>query len=394
MDCWESTPRIAFLSPERGSGKTRALEVTEPLVPNPVHAVNVSPAYLFRKVSDEEHGLPTILYDEVDNLFDRKAQDTAEVRALLNAGHRKGAVAGRCINVGNVVKTEELPAYCAVAFAGLGNLPDTIASRCVIVDMQRRAPNEKVEPFRLRIHLPQGEDIFDALRGWCASISHKVAGAEPVMPDSVTDRDADCWEPLLAIADAAGGEWPKRARAAAIHLLARDTVRTTGVQLLSDLRDIFFGTERLATATILNRLINLPESPWAEANRGKPINEYGLSSRLRKYGIKPKVIRFGEETARGYAAADMRDAWTRYLPPPQSVTSVTPKHAVTPETEKTAENQGEEGQCYAVTDVTDYGGGGVTVTGRRGNGSAVSHDPFGSLRNPSLRLARTDGDAA
>src|SRR5687768_12243318 len=54
MDCWESTPRIAFLSAERGSGKTRALEITEALVPNPVHAVNVTPAYLFRKVGDED----------------------------------------------------------------------------------------------------------------------------------------------------------------------------------------------------------------------------------------------------------------------------------------------------------------------------------------------------
>jgi hypothetical protein len=48
MDAWESTPRIAFLSPEAASGKTRALEVSELLVPNPVEAVNVSPAYLFR----------------------------------------------------------------------------------------------------------------------------------------------------------------------------------------------------------------------------------------------------------------------------------------------------------------------------------------------------------
>jgi hypothetical protein len=28
MECWESTPRFAFLSPEPGSGKSRALEVT------------------------------------------------------------------------------------------------------------------------------------------------------------------------------------------------------------------------------------------------------------------------------------------------------------------------------------------------------------------------------
>ena len=68
MDAWDSTPRIAFLSPEPGSGKSRALEVTELLVPRPVHAVNTSSAYLFRKV-DDAAGKPTILYDEIDTVF-------------------------------------------------------------------------------------------------------------------------------------------------------------------------------------------------------------------------------------------------------------------------------------------------------------------------------------
>ena len=94
MDLWESPPRIAFLSPEPGSGKSRALEVTEPLVPMPVHAVNTSPAYLFRKVAEPE-GLPTLLYDEIDTVFGPKAKDNEDVRGMLNAGHRKGAKAGR-----------------------------------------------------------------------------------------------------------------------------------------------------------------------------------------------------------------------------------------------------------------------------------------------------------
>src|SRR6195952_1410184 len=109
MDEWDSTPRIAFLSPEPGSGKSRALEVTEPLVPRPVHAVNTKPAYLFRKVSDEA-GAPTILYDEIDTVFGPRAKDNEEIRGMLNAGHRKGAVSGRCVVRGKIVDTEELPA--------------------------------------------------------------------------------------------------------------------------------------------------------------------------------------------------------------------------------------------------------------------------------------------
>jgi len=102
MDCWESTPRIAFVSPERGSGKTRALEITEALTPNPVHAVNVSPAYLFRKVGDEDGGRPTILYDEVDTLFGSKVQDTIgydrEQRHFTRGANRAGGLEGGMTN--------------------------------------------------------------------------------------------------------------------------------------------------------------------------------------------------------------------------------------------------------------------------------------------------------
>src|SRR5215218_8427736 len=156
MDSWESTPRIAFLSPEPGSGKSRALEVTEPLVPRPVHAVNTTPAYLFRKVSDPD-GAPTILYDEIDTLFGPKAKDNEDVRGMLNAGHRRGALAGRCVVKGKTVLTEELPAYCAVALAGLDDLPDTIDSRTIKIRMRRRAPGEKVEPWRHRVNRREAE---------------------------------------------------------------------------------------------------------------------------------------------------------------------------------------------------------------------------------------------
>jgi hypothetical protein len=142
MDAWDSTPRIAFLSPEPGSGKSRALEVTELLVPNPVEAVNVTAAYLFRKVGETS---PTILYDEIDTVFGPKAKENEEIRGLLNAGHRRGAVAGRCVVRAKSVETEEIPAYCAVALAGLGGLPDTLLSRSVVVRMRKRAPTEPIE---------------------------------------------------------------------------------------------------------------------------------------------------------------------------------------------------------------------------------------------------------
>src|SRR5215203_1558926 len=233
MDSWESTPRIAFLSAEPASGKTRALEATEPLVPNPVAAVNVSPAYLFRKVGSKE-GV-TILFDEIDTVFGPKAKDNEEIRGLLNAGHRRGAVAGRCVVKGKTVMTEELPAYCALAMAGLDDLPDTIGSRAVIIRMRRRSPKEKVEPWRHRLHAPEGEDIQVLLADWATESAGRIEW--PDMPAGVEDRKADVWEALLAVADLAGGDWTKRARDAAVALVADSMagVPTMGVRLLSDL---------------------------------------------------------------------------------------------------------------------------------------------------------------
>lgn len=319
MDAWESTPRLAFLSPEPGSGKTRALEITELLVPRSVEAVNVTPAYLFRKVAAEE-GRPTILFDEIDTVFGPKAKDNEEIRGLLNAGHRKGAVAGRCVVRGKLIETEEIPAYCGLAMAGLGDLPDTILTRSVIVRMRRRAPHERVEPYRRRDHSPDGYELRDRLAQWVGPLEDELAKARPPMPDGIVDRDADVWEPLIAIADEAGGSWPERARVAAGALVA-DSKRGTpslGIKLLADLRTVFSAdpdNDQLSTESILAALHQMEESPWGDL-RGKALDARGLAQRLRKYDVKPTTIRVLASTPKGYRREDLHDAWLRYLGPP------------------------------------------------------------------------------
>jgi Protein of unknown function (DUF3631) len=340
MGVWDSTPRIAFLSPEPGSGKSRAIEVTELLVPAPVEAVNVTPAYLFRKVGECS---PTILYDEVDTVFGPKAKDNEEIRGLLNAGHRRGAVAGRCVVRGKVVETEEIPAYCAVALAGLGGLPDTLLSRSVIVRMRRRAPSERIEQFRRREHADEGHDLRDRLAGWADAVAESLTGVWPALPPGVEDRDADVWEALLAVADKAGGSWPARARHAAVTLVAQSKASTPslGVLLLRDIKTAFADAEVMFTAELVTALNDLDEAPWAAVRKGdQPLNARYLSEHLRQYEIHPGTVRANLRTAKGYKRADFHDAWTRYLSlsPHESVTSVTTSH--------------DGAACDGVTDVT------------------------------------------
>jgi hypothetical protein len=137
----------------------------------------------------------------------------------------------------------------------------------------------------------------------------------PELPNEIQDRDADVWEPLVAIADAIGGEWPARARAAGVALVAdsKEVEASLGIRWLTDLRSIFEGEQELPSKAILDRLQGLPESPWGDLH-GKPLDERGLAKQLRAYGVKPKTIRTGAGTPRGYSRADLEDEWRRYLP--------------------------------------------------------------------------------
>ena len=141
MDFWYTTPRLAFMSAEKKSGKTRALEVTEMLTPGAILSFNASPAALVRKVAQ---GGCTILYDEIDGVFGsaKLEENNADVRSILNSGYKRGAKALRCVTGGGrKVELEELNAYAPVALAGLKGLPDTLASRSILIRLRRRAPD-------------------------------------------------------------------------------------------------------------------------------------------------------------------------------------------------------------------------------------------------------------
>lgn len=377
MALWDSTPRLAFLSAEPASGKTRALEVTELLVPNPVPTVNVSPAYLFRKVGSEEGA--TILYDEIDTVFGPRAKDNEDIRGLLNAGHRRGATTGRCVMHGKEVALEELPAYAAVALAGLGWLPDTILSRSIIIRMRRRHAGERVEPFRRRIHEVEGWRIRDQIVAWAQSLPSTIS--YPELPREIVDRDADIWESLIAVAELVGGEWPRRSREAGVALVAdgKEAEPSLGIRLLNDLRTVFDDANELSSKSVLQALHSIDEAPWSDI-RGKPLDERGLSYRLRQYGIKPKVIRIGESTPRGYARADLVDVWARYLPSPAA--SATSATSATPEAIPTTAEQSRSDSSRkntAVADVAD-----VALLGRVQRVCAHCIESDGELNEASV----------
>jgi hypothetical protein len=135
------------------------------------------------------------------------------------------------------------------------------------------------------------------------------------------DRAADTWEPLIAIADLAEGDWPARPCDAAATMTQAEAQQeedtAAGVRLLADLRQVFFaaGAEALYTSTILEALHRLEDAPWADWY-GHPLATRDLARLLRPYQVESKDIReHGTGTpCKGYVRADLHDAWARYLP--------------------------------------------------------------------------------
>jgi hypothetical protein len=320
VNSFENTPRIAFLSPEPGSGKSRALEVTEPLVVDPVPLVNGSVSYVFRRLAVEEgQPRPTLLLDEVDAIFHSKAGESAEdLRGLLNSGHRRGGFVGRSVVRGKEVLTEEWPSFGPVALAGLGDLPDTLMTRSVVIRMRRRSPTEHVKPYRTRVYEAEGHRLRQALAEWAAEVADAVRDVWPDLPESITDRNADVWEPLIAVADAAGGHWPSVARTTALFMLDEQSRKpaTLSIQLLADIRAVFGGHHAMTTNDLLDALCALETSPWGTLFKGNRIDSRYLARTLSKYEVPTNnTVRIGEIVAKGYAMHHLADAWLRYLPP-------------------------------------------------------------------------------
>lgn len=312
---FHTTPRLALLSPEPGSGKTRVLEVLELLTPNTLFAFSASVPAIFRTLADRQ---TTLLFDEVDTVFGKRGKDdqNEDLRALLNAGYRRGAKIPRCIGPQHDVRLFDV--FAAVALAGLGDLPDTVMTRAVVVRMRRRAPNEHVESFRARTHEPQGHALRERLAEWADQVGAAVGDAEPDLPAGIVDRPAEVWEPLVAVSDAAGGDWPERARAACIAICGAAGSRAVslGVRLLTDLRRVFGEVAALSTVRILDLLkgdILGDKAPWATLH-GEGLDARGLARLLNQYGVQSTKVWIGGSSVRGYRRADLWDSWERYCP--------------------------------------------------------------------------------
>jgi Protein of unknown function (DUF3631) len=315
IDAFDTTPYLALTSAEKRSGKSRMLEVLELLIHSPLAAVNMSDAVLFRVI---ESMAPTLLLDEADAIF-AGGRERDDFRGMLNAGWHRGPRAFR-MGGGNHTTLEGFAVFCPKAFAGIGDyLPDTLADRTIRVRLERRTREETVERFRRRAVVPEAEELREALAAELEPRIDELRAAWPKLPDELDDRAWDYWEPLLAIADLAGEEWGKRARAAAVELSSGEAREddSLSIQLLADIKSVFVQEEaaRFKTSELIDKLGEIEESPWGDWY-GKPISPQGLSKLLRPYRIRTMPVWVDEKTVKGYKREQFVEAWNRYLTAP------------------------------------------------------------------------------
>ena len=322
LEAFDFVAYLHIKSPMPECGKTRLLEVLEALVEHPWLTGRVTAAVLMRK-NDAEH--PVLLLDESDAAFNGEKEFAEALRGMLNSGFQRSGKASACVGQGANLTYKDFSTFGPKAIAGIGTLPPTVESRAIPVALRRRTKDEPIAKFRRREAWATAAPLRSALAATLRPALGTLKVARPAFPDLLSDRAEDVLEPLLAVADLAGGEWPHRARTAAEALMgyaaraALESDQSLTLELLADIHAIFLAKGNpscLSTEDLIKALVAVEDGPWATCTKGdKPITPHRLSRMLKAFNVKkPEKMRDGKTTFRGYERAAFTDAFARYLP--------------------------------------------------------------------------------
>jgi hypothetical protein len=206
--------------------------------------------------------------------------------------------------------------FAPVVLAGLGQKFRTstelapLRGRSIVIEM---IPTEPAETYRDRLHGPMAAHIRESLTTWCKRNYHDITGAWPDAVDGITARQAEIAEPLLMVADTAGGHWPTTARAALRDVLLGETAEPDemplGDQLMRDLETVFGEDVKLSTIDIVDALYALPGAPWKALWPSRTTAPRELAGMLAPYGIEPCPVRLDDKVLRGYHRDALQPMW-------------------------------------------------------------------------------------
>ncbi len=321
VNLFDTSPLAIINAPERACAKTLFQTVLAYLSFRPLSSSNATASALFRSV---ELWQPTLFFDEADTFF----RDNHDLQGMVNAGYKRGGFVLRSEATGDTFEPRVFSVYGAKSIAGIAlekHLPDSTMSRGIVFNMRRKLPDETV------IRLRYAEDgLFDTLSAKLTraalDYAKQIQQARPTLPEDLSDRGQDNWEPLLAIASCASDEWLAKATDAALKLSrASNESVSTGNELLADIQYVFEKqagsdqyADKISSSNLIIELKAIEDSPWATYNHGHPISPRQLAKQLALYGIKPKTVRVGKyDTPKGYDLEQFSDAFARYLTSPE-----------------------------------------------------------------------------
>src|SRR5262249_51327136 len=142
-------------------------------------------AVLFRLVHAQS---PTILADE----YDAWLANNEELRGLLNAGHRRGAMVYRCEGDNNEVRG--FSAFAPAVLCGIGTLPSTLLDRSVVIRLARATRDEiksksRFDPDQVKVET----ELCRKLARWITDHRERIETCDPQLPEEMFNRVADNW---------------------------------------------------------------------------------------------------------------------------------------------------------------------------------------------------------
>jgi len=310
FESFDIAPYLSITSPTRRCGKTVLMTMLYWLCRRGKKSDSMSKPAIYRSVDSER---PTLVLDEVGWVLDPKD----ERQGILCGGFERNGFVEVCEGEGMAITTRLFSTFCPKAFGLIGQLTATLTDRSIVILMRRKMPTEKAERLRRR-DTDEHVQLRQKCLRWATDSAEALAQVAPPMLSALNDRANDLWEPLLALADRAGGEWPEHARKAALALSGEGAAGedSQGVELLGDVRKVFNAGQvvDMPTKVLITALCADEERPWATYSKGEPITDRQLAKLLKPFKIVSTTVHPPDAPhAKGYRRSDFEDAWARYL---------------------------------------------------------------------------------
>ena len=300
------------------SGKSHLTQVVLWLTPRGLMIAEPTGPALYRTVDRDR---PTLGVDDADVLFVLRP----DLGTIVNVSWMRGVKIPRMERD----VTHYYDPFCPKVLNGIDLLPHlkpATRTRCITGNLLPKLDDEKVVNFTRAVF---DEDFLTLRRKamrWAADNMATVRDANPDLPKGFSkNRQKDNYTLLFAIADLAGGLWPRKARDAAVKLTREYNAPSPGKVCLAKFFEFFLGhgvrtsdDKLLLTSKQVEALFAATEEEeeWCNyKNKGRPINRWEIAALLKPFGIRPGNIhpRGGKTTDRGYDAAWFTKAFKHWL---------------------------------------------------------------------------------